>query len=159
MRLVKFNVTGMQCSGCETIIETAVTPLEGIERVAADYPSGMVKVSFDEDKISLKDIQKVIEASGYPIASQKPGSKPFWLKLLLALVAVIVIAIVMIAARKLSYQFTMLDLNSHLSNGMILLIGLITGLHCIGMCGGFVISYTARDAKQQHSSWPSHILY
>jgi len=159
MRQVKFNVTGMRCSGCETIIETAVTPLEGVELVSANYPSGSVEVSFDEDKLSLKDIQKVIETSGYPIESHKPGSKPLWLKLIFALIAVIAIAIVMIAARKLSHQFTMPDLNSHLSDGMILLIGLITGLHCIGMCGGFVISYTARDAVQQHSSWPSHLLY
>jgi len=65
----------------------------------------------------------------------------------------------MIGARKLSHQFTMPDLNSHLSDGMILLVGLITGLHCIGMCGGFVISYTARDAEQHRASWPSHILY
>ncbi len=159
MPQAKFKVTGMQCSGCKTIIETAVTALEGVEQIDADYPSATVEVTFDKNKISLKAIQKVIEASGYPIESQKTNGKPLWLKLILALAAVITIAIVMIAARKLSHQFTLPDLNSHLSDGMIFLVGLITGLHCIGMCGGFVISYTARDSEQQHSSWPSHILY
>jgi len=159
MQQVKFHVTGMQCGGCETIIETAVTPLEGVDQVAADYPLGTVEVCFDEDKTSLKDIQNVIKLSGYPIASQQASGKPLWLKLIFALVAIILMVIIMIAARKLSHQFTLPDLNTHLSDGMILLVGLITGLHCIGMCGGFVISYTAKDVEQQQPSWLSHILY
>jgi len=149
----------MQCSGCETIIETAITPLKGVEQVVADYSSGTVDIRFDEDTFNLKEIQKVIEESGYSVVLQKASSKPLWLKLILVLAAVITIVVVMIVARKLSYQFTLPDLNNHLSDGMIFLVGLITGLHCIGMCGGFVMSYTAKDVEQQHSSWLSHLLY
>ncbi len=149
----------MQCGGCEMTIESAVSQLEGIERVRADYSSGMVEVSYDENKISHKDIQNVIEARGYSLVLQKRTGKPFRIKLLLALTAVIAVAFVMIVTRMLSHQFTLPDMHSHLSDGMVLLIGLITGLHCISMCGGFVISYTARDAEQHQSSWRSHFLY
>jgi len=130
-----------------------------VEQLSADYSSGSVNIRFDDDKISLEEIQQVIEASGYPIVSQEPNGKPLWLKLLLALVAVILIVVVMIGARKLSHQLTLPDLNTHLSDGMIFLVGLITGLHCIGMCGGFVISYSAKDTEQQQSSGLSHFLY
>jgi len=167
MKHVKLNVEGMQCGGCETIIENALDLLDGIEQVSANYPTGSVEIRFDEDKTDLTEIQKTIEESGYSVvsqeqmsdSSQQPHGRPMWLKLLLALIAVIATIAIMIAARKLSHHFTLPDLNSHISDGMVFLIGLITGLHCIGMCGGFVLSYTARDAEAGRPSWLSHLLY
>lgn len=159
MEQVQFKVTGMQCVGCEQIITSAVNELQGIKEISADYSTAIIKVSFDSDQTTLKRIQEVIETSGYGIAQTERSGKSWWFKLLLALVSVIGLVVIMVAARKLSHQFTLPDLDSHLSDGMILIVGLITGLHCIGMCGGFVISYTARDTEQQRSSWLSHLLY
>ena len=159
MQQVKLNVTGMQCGGCETTIEAAVSPIEGVEKVSASYPSGIVEVIFDADKVSLKTIQKTIEESGYQISTPVVKGNTSGYKVIFSLLAVIAIVLVMIGARKVSHQFVLPDLNSHLSNSMIFFVGLITGLHCIGMCGSFIINYTARDAEQQHSSWPSHLLY
>ncbi|HFD12684.1 MAG TPA: heavy metal transport/detoxification protein [Crenotrichaceae bacterium] len=159
MAHAKLKITGMQCGGCETIIETAVSQLQGIEKVDADYPHGTVDVSFDADTISLSKIKKTIEQSGYSIAQSASSTKPFWLKFLIALMTVIGLAVVMVAARKVSHQLSLPELDSHLSDGMIFFIGLITGLHCIGMCGAFVLGYTAKDAQQHRSSWPSHLLY
>lgn len=42
---------------------------------------------------------------------------------------------------------------------MIFVVGLITGLHCIGMCGIFVISYTVKDVEHERSPYLSHLLY
>ncbi len=162
MRQIILNVSGMQCGGCETIIETALTPLDGIETVKADYPSGTVKIHFDEDIISLNKIKKTIASAGYTVISEaedQPRKKKVWLKLALALLAVLLLAFIMIAARKAAHHFSLPELDSHLSDGMILLVGLITGLHCIGMCGGFVISYTAKTVEQQRPLWLAHFLY
>jgi len=158
----KIPVTGMQCGGCETVIEEAVAQQDGVDSISADYPTGRVAVSFDADKISLQEIQEIIETSGYHVDLSQSGEsagKPGLNKLLLVLAAVIGLVVVMILARKLSHQFSLPDFNSHLSDSMIFVVGLITGLHCIGMCGGFVINYTARDVKQGHSLWVSHFLY
>ncbi len=162
---IEVNVTDMQCGGCETVIEEALIVLDGVQDVSADYPTGSVKVAFDSEKAAQEDIEETIEASGYHVASTepvkpaKPGKKPGWLKFIVALLAVIVLAVVMVSVRKLSHQFSLPDFDSRLSDGMILIIGLVTGLHCIGMCGGFVISYTARDAGQGRPSFLSHLLY
>ncbi len=156
---IELNVTDMQCGGCETVIEEALAALDGVAEVSADYPTGVVKVAFDSEKVSPKIIQETIETSGYHVQTAEPAKKPAWRKYLIALLAVIGLAVVMIAARKLSHQFSLPDFDSQLSNGMILIVGLITGLHCIGMCGGFVISYTARDVEQGRSLFVSHLLY
>ncbi len=51
------------------------------------------------------------------------------------------------------------DIGQHMSLGLIFLLGLLTGFHCVGMCGGFVLSYTADDARLGRSSYLSHFLY
>jgi len=45
--------------------------------------------------------------------------------------------------------------------GLLLLFaaGLLTGFHCVAMCGGFVVSYTAKNALQGHKSFKQHLVY
>ena len=51
------------------------------------------------------------------------------------------------------------DISLHMSYGLLFVLGLLTGFHCIGMCGGFVLSYTADDARSGRRSYLSHVLY
>jgi sulfite exporter TauE/SafE len=62
-------------------------------------------------------------------------------------------------AHKFGTQFSLPEINSQTGNGMIFLVGLITGLHCVGMCGSFIIGCTAKDAGQSRSVIGSHIWY
>lgn len=153
------SVSGMQCTGCETTIEVAIATLEGIEKVKADYTSSTVEVSFDVNKTDLSQIQNIIEDSGYKVEVSGPVEQRSWLKIGLSLMALAGIIIIMIFSRKLWHQFSLPEIDSQLSDGMIFAVGLITGLHCIGMCGGFVINYTAKDTEQGRSSYQSHLLY
>jgi sulfite exporter TauE/SafE len=54
-------------------------------------------------------------------------------------------------------------LNEHnLSYGLIFVIGLLASFHCVGMCGGLVVTYTARQQAQGEgpsSAVSSHLLY
>ena len=51
------------------------------------------------------------------------------------------------------------DISLHMSYGLLFVLGLLTGFHCIGMCGGFVLSYTADHARSGRRSYLSHVLY
>ena len=44
---------------------------------------------------------------------------------------------------------------------MILLFaaGVLTGFHCIAMCGGFVFSYTTKNALKGHKGFKQHFVY
>jgi sulfite exporter TauE/SafE/phage tail protein X len=46
-----------------------------------------------------------------------------------------------------------------MSLDLIFLLGLLTGFHCVGMCGGFVVGYTAANARLGRGSYLSHLLY
>lgn len=153
------NIKGMHCAGCEAVIEDALAEVQGVIDVQADYPSAKCSVSFETDEIDLKDIYQTIEAKGYQIALEKTDKGHVFVKISLSLLALIGIILLMVFSRKLWHQFSVPDLRSQLSYGMIFVVGLITGLHCIGMCGSFVLGYTVKDTAQGNSPYLSHILY
>ena len=147
------SVTGMQCSGCEAIIEEALAKCEGLESVKASYVKANVEVCFDANKVEITQIHKIIEDSGYKVELSVAVKKRSWLKIALSLIALAGIIAIMVFSRKIWHQFSLPEIDSQLSDGMIFIVGLITGLHCIGMCGGFVINYTAKDTEQGQSSY------
>ncbi|MGR9108651.1 MAG: urease accessory protein UreH domain-containing protein [Gammaproteobacteria bacterium] len=155
----KFAVSGMKCSGCECNIQDVLERLQGVASAKADFPSATVEVGFDPDLVTLAEIHTCIEQSGYSIDPQAKGRKSSKVNVFLSFLAVSGIVLAMVASRKLGHGFHLPDINSQLSDGMLFVVGLITGLHCVGMCGAFVLSYSAKDAEFGRSSFWSHILY
>lgn len=157
----QIEVTGMVCGGCENVIETAVSEVAGVVGVKADYPSGLCTLIFEDDQASLDEIYKIIEDKGYQpvLAPVSSGKGRVFIKISLSILALIGIVLLMFFSRKLWRQFSVPDISSQLSYGMIFVVGLITGLHCIGMCGSFVIGYTVKDAEHGRSAYLSHLLY
>ena len=157
----QIEVTGMVCGGCEDVIEAAVSKIEGVVEVKADYPSSQCTLSFEDDQVSLEEICKTIEDISYqPVLTPVSNAKgSVFIKISISILALIGIVVLMFFSRKLWHQFSVPDISSQLSYGMIFVVGLITGLHCIGMCGSFVIGYTVKDAEHGRSAYLSHILY
>jgi len=155
----QINIKGMSCGGCESVIEEALTEVIGVIEVKADYSAAKCSVDYDENRVSLDDIYQVIEGKGYQVELAPVDKGSFLVKLSLSLLALIAIVLLMVFSRKLWHQFSVPEISSQLSYGMIFVVGLITGLHCIGMCGSFVISYTVKDAEQGQSPYLSHVLY
>jgi len=65
IKIVQINVEGMTCSGCENTVKSEISKLEGIESVTASYIDKKAEIKFDENKTSIEDIEKTIQASGY----------------------------------------------------------------------------------------------
>ncbi|MCX6707269.1 MAG: sulfite exporter TauE/SafE family protein, partial [Candidatus Woesearchaeota archaeon] len=51
------------------------------------------------------------------------------------------------------------DISQNMGYGLLFIVGLLTGFHCVTMCGGFVVSYTAKDAKEGRKPHKSHVMY
>ncbi len=68
---VKFNVSGMTCSGCEEHVKHAVNELPGILDVTANFEEGVAVVKFDESKINKETIIKTIDKTGYTVVGEK----------------------------------------------------------------------------------------
>ena len=66
MKETIINVKGMVCGGCENRVKNALGEVEGIERVEADYKTGIVKILANEN-IERKAMEDVIEDIGFEV--------------------------------------------------------------------------------------------
>lgn len=62
------EVRGMDCTGCENRVKTAVSRLEGVIKADANHQTDRVDIRFDHDRISEDDIKERIRAAGYEVA-------------------------------------------------------------------------------------------
>ncbi|MBD3388350.1 MAG: sulfite exporter TauE/SafE family protein [Candidatus Altiarchaeales archaeon] len=58
-----------------------------------------------------------------------------------------------------SFGVYMPSLDSDTSIMLLFIIGLLTGFHCVAMCGGFVVSYSAKEAADGRINYGSHLTY
>lgn len=69
MQKATIQLETLTCPSCMQKIENAVKSLEGIdkENLSVLFNSSKVKVSFDDEKISIKDIENAIGKLGYEV--------------------------------------------------------------------------------------------
>ena len=162
LKKIKFHISGIHCRSCKTLIETEIDVLPGVNKVRVDYKSGEVEVEFDEGKIRKEKIFSEIKRLNYQVKDtagerkeeqeKESGSKPFLYGLAFLLAAVFLIEIYL-TIQKLGGFSLLAKLNeSNVSYGLIFVIGLLAGFHCIGMCGGLVVSYSASHLKRVKDS-------
>jgi uncharacterized protein len=155
----KISVTGMHCSGCETIINEAIGEIEGVQFVKSNYAKGTVEVRYDSDSTNLEYIFQVISSKGYTVSTIHNEIRKQVFQIIFSILALVGLFMIILVARKLGHQLKLPEINSRTSDGLIFVVGLLTGLHCVGMCGSFIIGYTSRDVELGRSIFRSHLLY
>jgi copper chaperone len=73
MQKATIQLETLACPSCMQKIENGVKSLEGInkESLKVLFNSSKVKVEYDGDKVSIKDIEGAIEKLGYEIIKSK----------------------------------------------------------------------------------------
>lgn len=64
MQKIKFQIKGMHCNSCATLIEERLKSQTGIIKVKVNYDSQKAVVIYDEQKINESEIIQIIEKSG-----------------------------------------------------------------------------------------------
>jgi copper chaperone CopZ len=63
-----FEVRGMDCTGCEDRIKTALGRLDGVIKADTEHTAAQVTVRFDEWRLSEADVKQRIRSAGYEVA-------------------------------------------------------------------------------------------
>jgi len=157
------KLSGLHCQSCQTLIEEELKVQAGIKKIAVDYDNQTAEVEFDQEEINERKIKRIIGRLGYGTETEKEtgsGSVGFWLGLLVP----IIIGLLIIAYFLVTYYggFSIMSRlgDEQISYGLIFVIGLLASFHCVGMCGGLVVSYTCglNMKTANKSPWP-HFLY
>ncbi|MBR9678874.1 MAG: hypothetical protein GON13_01255 [Nanoarchaeota archaeon] len=147
----KIQVEGMHCNSCKKIIEQAVNELDGIQNINIDYVTQKGTVKYDEQKTSFKKIITKIEQAGYTACEQNNEEKQGFrinTKTLKTSTLLLGLLFILFGGYTLANNFFQLpELTQSTSIMLLFLTGLLTGFHCIGMCGGFIMSYNNADKK------------
>jgi uncharacterized protein len=146
----------MTCNSCENIIAKQVLKLEGVKSIDVDYATEKAKVEFDSNKTNYSKIKKAIEEKGYLCELGEETKKTNWLNWSFAAIGFI---LVMYFAWQLYGRIEIPAISQNMGYGLLFVVGLLTGFHCVGMCGGFVVSYTAKGVKEGKKPAKLHLSY
>lgn len=161
-----FRITGMSCIACQNRIEQKLASTDGVKSVIVSYRAGTAKVVYDTALVSSADIRKIVEELGYGISGndsviQAQPRTPVWARAF-GLLAVIITAALLFDRYGASIFSAFPTAEAGMGLGMMFIIGLITSVHCIAMCGGINLSQTLagnnRPAGVKSSLFPS-LLY
>ena len=168
LKKIEIEIEGTHCPSCKTLIETEVDILEGIKDIDVNYQTGECQIEFDENKISQNKIFETIEKLKYKIREKFPlkekAPKSFSKRFIIAGVLLILFALGYFLIKYFGLLEILSKLNERrISYWLIFLIGILASFHCVGMCGGLVITYTAkqgRDAQtKKNQSFSPHLQY
>lgn len=66
MNILKLNVTGMACEGCEKRIINALTQIPEVRKVVANHTTGIVEIEL-KDTLNKNDLVETIENLGFDV--------------------------------------------------------------------------------------------
>ena len=155
---LNIKVKGMFCTGCETRIKNAVRSLDGIFDVTASYSNGEVKVAYDKKLISPGDIEDKITNLDYEIVKDNE-QKENNLTTICILVILIALYIIFNHLGWLKIFNIFPTIESTMSYGMIFVVGILTSVHCIAMCGGINLSQSIVSNRNGAKITASNLAY
>jgi sulfite exporter TauE/SafE/copper chaperone CopZ len=134
------NMTGMTCVNCQNRIEKKLRETKGIKNVKVSFNRGTATVRFDSDAITIDEISDVIKAMDFEVA--KDTAKPPRVKTRIAglLLITAVLFFILEYFNLLGFLAPSRLADAEMGYGMMFVIGLITSVHCIAMCGGINLS-------------------
>lgn len=153
----EFKISGMHCFGCEQTIGDSLKEAPGIIEAKADYQRQSATIVYDPGLIDELAIRGRIEAKGYGVDE---AAAPLSRKALRSLIFLLLLVSVggLVWWGKSLIPGILQQINPHMSHTLLFGIGVLTGFHCIGMCGGFVVGYTiAGQSKARQLA--AHLLY
>ena len=73
---INIPVGGMSCANCATNIERSVKKLSGVTEAHVNFAAEQAAISYDSQKLQLKDVVDKINGSGYSVALSKVEIMP-----------------------------------------------------------------------------------
>lgn len=127
------KVDGMICPQCEDEIARKITHRRGVLTCRASYRKSCVLAEYDPDIISADEIKAALSDIGYPVGSGKSG-------LISDMIGAASVIVLYFALPWLTGLVNVPQAESGAGFGVLFVIGLLSGVHCIGMCGGIMLT-------------------
>lgn len=146
----KIKIFNMTCTSCKARVEKAVKKVDGVYTAIASFSGQCITVEYDSDICNLSMIKNAIKKAGYSTESKGTFK-------------VVGIAIITLAIILIGNTTTGIDMNSKLKGAtyiVLFIVGVLTSIHCVGMCGGIMLSQSInKEGKSKFAAIKPAILY
>lgn len=140
---ITLKVKGMFCSNCELKIEKNLSKCDGILDVKASFNNEEVNITFDKDIMKQKEIEKLINDLDYEVVHKKKIN----VESIYILIIILAIYIILEHLGFLKIFNIFPTVENTMDYGMIFIVGILTSVHCIAMCGGINLSQSVSSVK------------
>jgi uncharacterized protein len=160
-----FNIKGMHCNSCANNIENELK--DKVNSIHVDFSNEIATIDFNEKMIHENEIKKIIKKIGYELEDKantikenvnKPN-KFGWIFFTISLVLLLILAYYLFSQSINLPNIKIPESGDNIGLVLLFLAGIITGFHCISMCGAFVLSYTSKNAIKGHTGYAQHFIY
>lgn len=160
MKRKEFTAEGTTCQSCAEIITRSILKIDGVKEVEFDYATEKGSVTYNPKHTNMKEILKAVKKAGYDgYTSEDKKPKDTFNTILNWTIGILGVVIVVYFIMNYVDGIQLPQISHEMGYGLLFLVGLLTGFHCVSMCGGFVVSYTAKAAQEGKKSYTSHLRY
>jgi sulfite exporter TauE/SafE/plastocyanin domain-containing protein/copper chaperone CopZ len=146
----KIKVYEMTCTSCENRVEKAIKKLDGVLNAKASYSGQFAEVEYDDELCSQSKIKAAVKNAGYSIQNSNDYK--------LMGIFIVVAAIVLLGLK--TSGFDMEDKLNNASYAVLFVVGVLTSIHCVGMCGGIMLSQSlSKESTNKFEAMEPAILY
>lgn len=138
------QINGMFCANCENRVKNALLKFPGVSSVETNFRSGRTLIICDEN-LNTGGLYKIIDDLGYDTEKSKE-------KNIQTLSILIIILALYVIAKSLGWTnlFNLFPaIENTMSLGTLFIIGILTSVHCIAMCGGINLTQSAVSSQGQ----------
>ena len=124
------KVYNMTCTSCENRVEKALKKVYGVVNTIASYSSQQVTVEYNSELCTREQLKEAINKAGY---STKSSSSVKFAGFFIIAAAILL----------LGNSTSGFDMSAKLNNAsyvVLFTIGMLTSIHCVGMCGGIMLT-------------------
>ena len=142
-----FIITGMTCRKCKKKIESSIKRVPSVTHCQADYVKGILQIDYEGESIRAEEILAALSDAGYEgveIGRLRKISR----EILPLIITGIVIFLLYAAGKRTGWLNIIPEIRENMSYPFLFIIGLLTSLHCLGMCGGINLTQSGLKSRE-----------
>ncbi|MDR2842245.1 MAG: sulfite exporter TauE/SafE family protein [Spirochaetaceae bacterium] len=153
MKTETIYIGGMSCVNCQSTIEKKLKSTAGIESAVVSYSTSSAELVYDESLISFESIKQIITNLHYTVLDGKQKTSGSSIASYAIFIISLYVLLQHFGASRLSSAFPLAQ--AGMGYGMLFVIGLITSVHCVAMCGGINLSQCISEKIERTSVYPA----